>query len=207
MGEGADSHWRARSGGRLGAPLTYPGRVLGQVRGAAAACSAPMPPATAGRGRRRLGRGRGSFGDGARTGPEGTLSQGEGFGEGVDGARPLDGLGFGDLGPATPLVELVDQVVARGCVSGRAHLDLFNSDVYQPPGVASTNSYAAIAWADGRLGDDETRTQDNFGVVAQFSPLPVEEANTGWKTLVAVLGGLVLAGIVLLAIQALRRPG
>ena len=83
----------------------------------------------------------------------------------------------------------------------------FNSDVRQPPGVASTNSYAAIAWADTRFADEESQTQDNFGVVAQFSPLPPEEANTGWKTLAAVLGGLVLAGIVLLGMPVVRRAG
>lgn len=80
----------------------------------------------------------------------------------------------------------------------------FNSDIRQPPGVASTNAFAAIAWADARFADAETQTQDNFGVVAQFSPLPAEE-NTGWRTAAAVLGGLVLAGIVLLGIQLMRR--
>ncbi len=79
-----------------------------------------------------------------------------------------------------------------------------NSDVYQPPGVASTNSYAAIAWADPRFADEETQTQDNFGVVAQFSDVP-SGANTTWPTVAAILGGLVLAGIVLLAIQAARK--
>ena len=82
----------------------------------------------------------------------------------------------------------------------------FNSDLRQPPGVASANSYAAIAWADPRFADDLSQTQDNFGVVAQFSPLPAQEANTGWKILAAVLGGLVLAGIVLLGVQFARRP-
>ena len=80
----------------------------------------------------------------------------------------------------------------------------FNSDIRQPPGVASTNAFAAIAWADSRFAEAETQTQDNFGVVAQFSPLPAEE-NTGWRTAAAVLGGLVLAGIILLGIQLMRR--
>ncbi|MDP8938236.1 MAG: glycoside hydrolase [Actinomycetota bacterium] len=81
-----------------------------------------------------------------------------------------------------------------------------NSDVYQPPGVASTNQYAAIAWADSRLADQETQTQDNFGVVAQFSALPSDE-NTGWRTAAAILGGLVLAGAILVGIQLMRRTG
>ena len=82
----------------------------------------------------------------------------------------------------------------------------FNSDLRQPPGVASTNSYAAIAWADPRFADEETETQDNFGVVAQFRPLPSDE-DTGWQTVAAILGGLVLAGGILLGVQALRRSG
>jgi hypothetical protein len=79
----------------------------------------------------------------------------------------------------------------------------FNSDLRQPPGLASTNSYAAIAWADPRFADDVTQTQDNFGVVAQFAPLPSQE-NTTWPVLASILGGLVLAGIVLLGIQFVR---
>ncbi len=80
----------------------------------------------------------------------------------------------------------------------------YNSDLRQPPGVASTNSFAYIGWADPRFADAETQTQDNFGVTAQFAPLPSEE-ETGWKTWAAVLGGLVLAGVVLLAVNALRK--
>ena len=82
----------------------------------------------------------------------------------------------------------------------------FNSDIRQGPGVASANQFAAIGWADARFADTETQTQDNFGVVAQFSPLPHDE-DTGWMLAASVLGGLVLAGVVLLAIQAVRRTG
>ncbi|HEV2767471.1 MAG TPA: sialidase family protein, partial [Acidimicrobiales bacterium] len=78
-------------------------------------------------------------------------------------------------------------------------------DVRQPPGVASTDSYAAIAWPDTRFADEQTQTQDNFGVVAQFSPLPAEESI--WLTIAAAVGGLVLAGIVLLGIQFARKRG
>ena len=82
----------------------------------------------------------------------------------------------------------------------------FNSDLRQPPGVASTNSFAAIAWADPRFADEKTETQDNFGVVAQFAPLPAER-NTTWPVIAAILGGLALAGVVLLGVQFVRRTG
>lgn len=82
----------------------------------------------------------------------------------------------------------------------------FNSDVRQPPGVASTDEYAAIAWADPRFADETTQTQDNFGVIAQFDPLPAQTTNRGWRVVAAVLGGLVLAGIILLGIQVARKP-
>ncbi|MGI8536079.1 MAG: sialidase family protein [Mycobacteriales bacterium] len=83
----------------------------------------------------------------------------------------------------------------------------FNSDVRQPPGVASTDEYAAIGWADPRLGDDLTRTQDAFGAVAQFAPLPSTASRL--PLLAAAFGGLVAAGIVLLLIKARggRRGG
>jgi hypothetical protein len=80
----------------------------------------------------------------------------------------------------------------------------FNSDVRQPPGVASTNEYAAIGWADTRFADEETQTQDNFGVIAQFSPLPAER-NTTLYVLAAILGGLLVAGVVLLGLGFLRK--
>jgi hypothetical protein len=79
----------------------------------------------------------------------------------------------------------------------------FNSDIRQPPGVASTDAYAAIGWADGRLGDQTTRTQDVFVSVAQFAPLPAE--SNLLKILAAAFAGLVLAGIVLVIVLLLRR--
>ncbi|MEX2289568.1 MAG: hypothetical protein WD794_04475 [Mycobacteriales bacterium] len=80
----------------------------------------------------------------------------------------------------------------------------FNSDIRQPPGVASANEYAAFGWADPRLGDNLNETQDNFGAVAQFSRI-----RTGTSVLpivAAVFGGLAVAGIALfLASQLARR--
>ncbi len=79
----------------------------------------------------------------------------------------------------------------------------FNSDIRQGPGVASTDEYAFIGWADPRFADEETQTQDNFGVVAQFSPLPAE-GNPTLRILAAILGGLLVAGLLLL-LQGMRR--
>lgn len=80
----------------------------------------------------------------------------------------------------------------------------FNSDLRQPPGVASANSYATIGWADTRLGNDLTQTQDNFSARAQFAPIPPKTSTT-LQTVAAVFGGLVAAGIVLLLVMLLRR--
>lgn len=80
----------------------------------------------------------------------------------------------------------------------------FNSDLRQPPGVASTNQYAFIGWADTRFADELTQTQDNFGAAVQFSPLPAT-SNTTLPVVAALFGGLVVAGSVLLGAPALRR--
>jgi Neuraminidase (sialidase) len=80
----------------------------------------------------------------------------------------------------------------------------FNSDLRQPPGVASASQYAAFGWADTRLGNDLTQTQDNFSAVAQFSPVPAK-TSTVLPVVAAVFAGLVVAGAVLLAVLLLRR--
>jgi hypothetical protein len=80
----------------------------------------------------------------------------------------------------------------------------FNSDLRQPPGVASANQYAAFGWADTRLGDELTQTQDNFSVVAQFASIPAR-TSTVLPVVAAVFGGLVAAGAVLLLALTLRR--
>ncbi|MGH9278469.1 MAG: hypothetical protein ACRD12_10260, partial [Acidimicrobiales bacterium] len=82
----------------------------------------------------------------------------------------------------------------------------FNSDLRQPPGVASTDEYAAIGWADTRLADELTQTQDNFGATVQFAPLPPED-NTTLPIIAAIFGGLVVAGAVLLVLMSVRRRG
>ncbi|MDQ6617883.1 MAG: glycoside hydrolase [Actinomycetota bacterium] len=80
----------------------------------------------------------------------------------------------------------------------------YNSDLRQPPGVASANQYAAIGWADTRLANDNTQTQDDFGAAVQFATLPPAK-NTVLPVLAAVFGGLLAAGVVLLALMFVRR--
>ena len=83
----------------------------------------------------------------------------------------------------------------------------FNSDIRQPNGVASTNSYAIIGWADTRHANETSQTQDNYATAVQFAPLPTTR-NTTAPVIAAIFGGLVVAGIVLLvALQFRKRNG
>lgn len=79
----------------------------------------------------------------------------------------------------------------------------FNSDLRYVPGVASTNEYAAFGWADTRLGEELTQTQDSFAAMAQFSSLPA--TNNVVLIVAAVFGGLVVAGVILLLVLLWRR--
>lgn len=80
----------------------------------------------------------------------------------------------------------------------------FNSDFRMPPGVASTNQYAWTGWADSRLANDTTQTQDVFGSGIQFAALPTTK-NTTLPKVAAVFGGLVVAGLILLMLLLMRR--
>ena len=80
----------------------------------------------------------------------------------------------------------------------------FNSDIRFPPGVASANQYAAIGWADSRLAEQESQTQDAFGSTAQFKALPTTK-NTTLPIVAAAFAGLVAAGVILLVIITARR--
>jgi hypothetical protein len=80
----------------------------------------------------------------------------------------------------------------------------FNSDLRYPPGVASTNEYAGFGWADSRFADPLTQTQDSFGAMAQFSPLPPRDSAVV-PVAIAAFGGLVTAGIILLLSLLMRR--
>jgi hypothetical protein len=82
----------------------------------------------------------------------------------------------------------------------------FNSDIRQPNGVASTNEYAMIGWADTRKATDVTQTQDNYSAAVQFSPLPTTK-NTTAPLIAAIFGGLLLAGVVLLVVLQFRKRG
>lgn len=80
----------------------------------------------------------------------------------------------------------------------------FNSDLRQPNGVASTNQYAIIGWADTRNANDLTQTQDNYASAVQFAPMPTAR-NTTAPIVAAIFGGLVLAGLVLLLVLQMRK--
>jgi hypothetical protein len=80
----------------------------------------------------------------------------------------------------------------------------FNSDIRQPNGIASTNSYAIVGWADTRLANDVSQTQDNFAAAVQFAPLPTTK-NTTAPVIAAIFGGLVVAGLVLLLALQMRK--
>ncbi|MGH9077133.1 MAG: sialidase family protein [Acidimicrobiales bacterium] len=79
-----------------------------------------------------------------------------------------------------------------------------NSDLRQPPGVASANQYAAFGWADTRLGNPTTETQDVFADVAQFSALPSNSSDVA-PILAAVFGGIAAAGLILVLVLLGRR--
>jgi len=80
----------------------------------------------------------------------------------------------------------------------------YNSDIRQPNGIASTNEYAILGWADTRNANDVSQSQDNYSAAVQFSPLPTTK-NTTAPVIAAIFGGLVLAGLVLLLVIQLRK--
>lgn len=82
----------------------------------------------------------------------------------------------------------------------------FNSDIRQPPGVASANDYAAFGWTDTRLSNANTQSQDDFGTEVQFATLPATHSTT-LPVLAAVFAGLAGAGIILLLVLMIRRRG
>jgi hypothetical protein len=79
-----------------------------------------------------------------------------------------------------------------------------NFDIRQPPGIASADQYATFGWADPRLGNPATQTEDVFTTVAQFAALPTGASST-LKYLAAAFAGLAAAGVIILALVAVRR--
>ncbi|MGH9123911.1 MAG: hypothetical protein ACRDZ8_04180 [Acidimicrobiales bacterium] len=79
-----------------------------------------------------------------------------------------------------------------------------NSDVRQPPGIGSANNAAVFGWADTRLGNQTTQTQDVFASVVQFKPITTGGSNTV-KYFTAGAIGLVVAGLIVLIIALSRR--
>lgn len=80
----------------------------------------------------------------------------------------------------------------------------YNGDIRQPPGVASANQYAAFGWADTRLANSTTQTQDDYGAMSQFAPIP-QPNSTPWPIIVAVIDGLGTAAVVGGVIAVARR--
>jgi hypothetical protein len=80
----------------------------------------------------------------------------------------------------------------------------FNSDLRYPPGVASTDHYATFGWADSRFADDVTHTQDSFGAIAQFTPLP-PRSSAMVPVAIAIAGGLAAAALILLLAVLMQR--
>ncbi|MHB1533270.1 MAG: sialidase family protein, partial [Acidimicrobiales bacterium] len=97
-----------------------------------------------------------------------------------------------------PAVQVSDQPINFGLGVS------FNSDIRQPPGVASANQYAAFGWADTRLGNAANSNQDDFGDAAQFAPLPAASSAV-LPVLSSAFGGLGAAGLVILVLLGVRR--
>ncbi|MDQ3978824.1 MAG: glycoside hydrolase [Actinomycetota bacterium] len=80
----------------------------------------------------------------------------------------------------------------------------FNSDLRYPVGVASTDEYVMIGWADTRHATDLTQTQDAYATAVQFAPLPATR-NTTAPIIAAIFGGLLVAGLILLVVLQSRK--
>ncbi len=80
----------------------------------------------------------------------------------------------------------------------------YNFDLRYPVGIASTNQYAIVGWADTRNADELSQAQDIYATALQFAPLPSTE-NTTAPVIAAIFGGLVLAGVILLIVLLWKR--
>ncbi|MGH7685865.1 MAG: hypothetical protein ACREN2_03500 [Candidatus Dormibacteria bacterium] len=84
----------------------------------------------------------------------------------------------------------------------------YNGDIRQPAGVASANQYAAFGWADTRLANATTQTQDVYGAMSQFASIPSPNT-TPWPLIVAIVDGLATAAVIggLVAYARRRQRG
>ena len=80
----------------------------------------------------------------------------------------------------------------------------YNGDIRQPAGVASANQYAAFGWADTRLANVTTQTQDVYGAMSQFATIPSPNT-TPWPLIVAIVDGLATAAVIGGLVAYVRR--
>lgn len=81
-----------------------------------------------------------------------------------------------------------------------------NFDLNGPPGIASTDDFALVAWDDTRNFDEVTQGQDIYAAAVQFEELAAGTSDTSRYVLAAVVG-IVVVGLlfVVLSLVARRR--
>lgn len=77
-------------------------------------------------------------------------------------------------------------------------------DIRQPPGLAATDAITVVAWDDTRLATPVTEGQDIFVRGVQYKALGASSASAA-PYVIAAIGGLALAGLVLLVMGRRRR--
>ncbi len=83
-----------------------------------------------------------------------------------------------------------------------------NFDMRQPPGIASTDAFALLAWDDTRHGDAIGQAQDVYAAAVQYRQVAGGAPKTV-KYLLAGIVGLLVVGLILLgvALAGRRRRG
>ena len=79
-----------------------------------------------------------------------------------------------------------------------------NFDLNAPPGIASTDAFALIAWDDTRFGDSATETQDIFTAAVQYRAVGGGTSKAAKFALAGVVG-LLVVGLLLLAASLTSR--
>lgn len=72
-----------------------------------------------------------------------------------------------------------------------------NFDLWGPPGLASTDAFAVVAWDDTRNGDQLTQTQDIYAAAVQHEVIGGGRSEAARYALAAIVG-LCVAGLVFL---------